>query len=243
MYEDCASEYEDCSKFINLDKLYDSKWENVSVSMKSIKKDMTEKMSAIQTAVSSIKAMRSDKEPDALALYERTLNLNDAIQMITTYEQNKAMMEFMYSTAVRVGELVKLNREDIRFSSKDLIVCGKGDKERVVYLNERTHMYLLEYLESRTDTNPALFVSLRSPYERLTDKGVEDIVRRTGRRVGVKAYPHKFRGTSITNALNRGMPLQEASCMAGHVKSDTTLRYAQLDQDSVRYHHKKYLSA
>lgn len=90
MYEDCVSEYEDCSKFINLDKLYDSKWENVSVSMKSIKKDMTEKMSAIQTAVSSIKAMRSDKEPDALALYERTLNLNDAIQMITTYEQNKA---------------------------------------------------------------------------------------------------------------------------------------------------------
>ena len=104
-------------------------------------------------------------------------------------------------------------------------------------------MYLLEYLESRIDTNPALFVSLRSPHERLTDKGVEDIVRRTGRRVGVKAYPHKFRGTSITNALNRGMPLQEASCMAGHVKSDTTLRYAQLDQDSVRYHHKKYLSA
>ena len=159
------------------------------------------------------------------------------------YVELKAMMEFLYSTAVRVGELVKLNRGDIRFSTKDLIVCGKGDKERVVYLNERTHMYLLEYLESRTDMNPALFVSLRSPHERLTDKGVEDIVRRTGRRVGVKAYPHKFRGTSITNALNRGMPLQEASCMAGHVKSDTTLRYAQLDQDSVRYHHKKYLSA
>ena len=157
--------------------------------------------------------------------------------------RDKAMMEFLYSTAVRVGELVKLNRGDIRFSTKDLIVCGKGDKERLVYINERTHMYLLEYLESRTDTNPALFVSLRSPHERLTDKGVEDIVRRTGRRVGVKAYPHKFRGTSITNALNRGMPLQEASCMAGHVKSDTTLRYAQLDQDSVRYHHKKYLSA
>lgn len=125
--------------------------------------------------------------------------------------RDKAMMEFLYSTAVRVGELVKLNRGDIRFSTKDLIVCGKGDKERVVYLNERTHMYLLEYLESRTDTNPALFVSLRSPHKRLTDKGVEDIVRRTGRRVGVKAYPHKFRGTSITNALNRGMPLQEAS--------------------------------
>lgn len=121
--------------------------------------------------------------------------------------RDKAMMEFLYSTAVRVGELVKLNRGDIRFSTKDLVVCGKGDKERLVYMNERTHMYLLEYLESRTDTNPALFVSLRSPHERLTDKGVEDIVRRTGRRVGVKAYPHKFRGTSITNALNRGMAI------------------------------------
>lgn len=90
MYENCVSEYEDCREFIDLDKLYDPKWENVSVSMKSIKKDMSEKMSAIQTAVSSIKAMRSDKEPDALVLYKRTLNLNDAIQMITTYEQNKA---------------------------------------------------------------------------------------------------------------------------------------------------------
>ncbi len=90
MYEDSVSEYEDCREFIDLDKLYDPKWENASVSMKSIKKDMTEKMSAIQTAVSSIKAMRSDKESDALTLYKRTLNLNDAIRMITTYEQNKA---------------------------------------------------------------------------------------------------------------------------------------------------------
>lgn len=89
MYEDCVSEYEESREFIVLDKLYDPKWENASVSMKSIKKDMAEKMSAIQTAVSSIKAMRSDKELDALALYKRTLNLNDAIQMIMTYEQNK----------------------------------------------------------------------------------------------------------------------------------------------------------
>lgn len=90
MYEDCVSEYEESREFIVLDKLYDPKWENASVSMKSIKKDMAEKMSAIQTAVSSIKAMRSDKELDALALYKRTLNLNDVIQMIMTYEQNKA---------------------------------------------------------------------------------------------------------------------------------------------------------
>lgn len=90
MYEDCVSEYEESREFIVLDKLYDPKWENASVSMKSIKKDMAEKMSAIQTAVSSIKAMKSDKELDALALYKRTLNLNDAIQMIMTYEQNKA---------------------------------------------------------------------------------------------------------------------------------------------------------
>lgn len=96
------------------------------------------------------------------------------------------MMEFLYSTAVRVSELKNLNIEDIRWSSKDLIVYGKGGKERTVYLNERTNMYLQEYLQSRTDNNPALFVGTRKPYNRLTKAGIEDMIRRTGRRAGVE---------------------------------------------------------
>lgn len=158
--------------------------------------------------------------------------------------RDKAMMEFLYSTAVRVSELARLNIEDIRWSSKDLIVYGKGGKERTVYLNERTNMYLQEYLQSRTDDNPALFVGLKRPYKRLTKNGIEDMIRRTGRNASVeKAHPHRFRSTSITNALNRGMPLQEASIFAGHAKTETTMLYCSVDQESVKYHHKKYLSA
>lgn len=155
-----------------------------------------------------------------------------------------AMLEFMYSTAVRVSELVALNRSDIRFGESDLIVYGKGGKERTVYLNEKSNMYLKEYLKSRVDDNPALFVSVKAPHKRLSKAGVEYMIRTLGKRALVEnAYPHRFRRTSLTNALNRGMPLQEAMIMAGHCKPETTMRYCSVDQEGVKYHHKKYLSA
>lgn len=158
--------------------------------------------------------------------------------------RDKAMLECLYSTAVRVSELAKLNRSDIRFTSKDLVVFGKGGKERTVYVNDRTNMYLREYLESRGDNNPALFVGVKEPHKRLTKNGIEDIIRRIGRKAEVeKAHPHRFRRTALTNALNRGMPLQEAMILAGHSKPETTMRYCTVDQESVQYHHKKYLSA
>lgn len=139
---------------------------------------------------------------------------------------------------------MRLDKIDIRFSSKDLIVYGKGGKERRVYINERTNMYLKEYLQGRTDDNPALFVGVYAPHTRMTKAGVEDAIRRIGRKAGVKnAHPHRFRRTSITNALNRGMPLQEAMILAGHAKPETTMRYCTVDQEAVQYHHKKYLSA
>lgn len=155
-----------------------------------------------------------------------------------------AMLEFMYSTAVRVSELASINISDIRFGDSDLIVYGKGAKERTVYLNEKTHMYLKEYLASRTDNNPALFVSAKKPYQRLSKAGIEYVIRTIGKRALVeKAHPHRFRRTSLTNALNRGMPLQEAMLMAGHEKPETTMRYCNVDQEGVKYHHKKFLSA
>lgn len=157
--------------------------------------------------------------------------------------RDKAIMEFFYSTAVRVSELAALNRDDIRFASKDLTVFGKGSKERITYLNERSHMYLKEYLDSRTDNNPALFVSERKPHQRLSKTGIEDIIRRTGRRVDVHAYPHRFRRTAATNALNRGMPVQEVAQLLGHAKLETTMIYCTVEQESVQFHHRKYLSA
>lgn len=158
--------------------------------------------------------------------------------------RDKAMMEFLYSTAVRVSELAALNKDDIRWTTKELIVLGKGSKERTVYLNDRANMYIKEYLESRTDDNEALFVSIRSPHERLTKGGIEDIIRRTGMRAGVeKAHPHRFRRTAATNALNRGMPVQEVAQFLGHTKLETTMIYCSVDQAGVKYHHQKYLSA
>ena len=157
--------------------------------------------------------------------------------------RDKALLEFLYSTAVRVSELSALNISDVRFGTRDMIVFGKGAKERVVYLNERSNMYLLEYLAIRDDNNPALFVSERSPHRRLTKSGVEDIVRKTGRKAGVHAFPHRFRRTAATNALNRGMPVQEVAKLLGHSKLETTMEYCTVEQESVKFHHGKYLSA
>lgn len=158
--------------------------------------------------------------------------------------RDKAMMEFLYSTAVRVSELAALNRDDIRWTTKDLTVFGKGSKERVTYLNERSNLYLREYLESRTDDNPALFVSQRAPHKRLTKSGIEHMIRETGRRSGIaKAHPHRFRRTAATNALNRGMPVQEVALLLGHEKLETTMLYCTIDQEKLKRDHSKYLSA
>lgn len=162
----------------------------------------------------------------------------------TTNVRDIAMMEFLYSTAVRVSELSKLNIGDIRFGSRDLIVYGKGAKERTVYINEKSCMYLKMYLENRTDNNPALFVSLKAPHQRLTKAGIENALRTVGKRADVKkVHPHRFRGTSLTNALNRGMPIQEGMIIAGHANPETTMRYSNVDLEGVKYHHKQYLSA
>lgn len=157
--------------------------------------------------------------------------------------RDKAMVEFLYSTAVRVSELTSLSISDVQFASQDLLVVGKGSKERRVYLNDRSNMYLREYLQSRTDDNPALFVSQKSPYRRLSKTGIEDIIRRIGKLAGVsEAYPHRFRRTAATNALNRGMPVQEVAQMLGHEKLETTMIYCTIDQAMVQHHHKIYLS-
>ena len=122
--------------------------------------------------------------------------------------------------------------------------AGEEEKEKKVPLTPEEEAYLKEYLESRKDNDPALFVGSKKPNSRLTKTGIEDIIRRIGEKAGVEnAHPHRFRRTALTNALNRGMPLQEAMIFAGHAKSETTMRYCTVNQEGVRYHHFKYLSA
>jgi hypothetical protein len=159
-----------------------------------------------------------------------------------TDARSKALVDLLESTGMRVGELVKLNRSDIDFEQRQTIVIGKGAKEREVYFNASTKLHLKEYLNSRTDDSPALFVQQKAPYNRLSISGVEAALRRLGNSASInKVHPHRFRRTMATEAINRGMPIEQVQRLLGHAKIDTTMRYAQVDQQNVKISHRKYL--
>lgn len=156
--------------------------------------------------------------------------------------RSKALVDLLESTGIRVGELVKLNSSDIDFEQRQTIVIGKGAKEREVYFNASAKLHLKEYLDSRTDNSPALFVQQKAPYNRLSISGVESLLRRLGKCANIKkVHPHRFRRTMATEAINRGMPIEQVQKLLGHAKIDTTMRYAQVDQQNVKISHRKYL--
>lgn len=153
-----------------------------------------------------------------------------------------AMIDMLASTGMRVGEMVLLNRNDINFNERECVVLGKGNKERVVYFDARTKIHLQNYLDSRTDENEALFVTLRSPYNRLTINGIEARLRGLGRKMGMeKVHPHKFRRTLATMAIDKGMPIEQLQRLLGHRRIDTTLHYAMVKQSNVKAAHRKYI--
>ena len=153
-----------------------------------------------------------------------------------------AMIDMLASTGMRVGEMVLLNRSDIDFNERECIVFGKGSKERIVYFDARTKIHLQNYLESRTDGNPALFVSLKAPHERLQIGGIEVRLREFGRQLGLpKVHPHKFRRTLATMAIDKGMPIEQLQQLLGHKKIDTTMQYAMVKQSNVKIAHRKYI--
>lgn len=153
-----------------------------------------------------------------------------------------ALIDMLASTGMRVGELVLLNREDINFAERECIVFGKGDKERIVYFDARTKIHLQNYLNSRSDSNSALFVSRRAPYERMKIGGIEVRLRELGKRLGIpKVHPHKFRRTLATMAIDKGMPVEQLQRLLGHQRIDTTMRYAMVKQQNVKIAHKKYI--
>lgn len=154
-----------------------------------------------------------------------------------------AIIDLLYSTGIRVGELVRLNIADIDFESRECIVFGKGDKERRVYFDAKTKIHLKEYINSREDNNSALFVSLNAPYNRLKISGVEIRLRQLGRRLNLKAiHPHKFRRTMATRAIDKGMPIEQVQKILGHSQIDTTMQYAIVNQNNVKISHQKYMS-
>ena len=153
-----------------------------------------------------------------------------------------AMIDMLASKGMRVGEMVLLNRTDIDFNERECIVFGKGSKERVVYFDARTMIHLQNYLNSRSDSNDALFVTLKAPYNRLKIGGVETRLREFGKQLGLsRVHPHKFRRTLATMAIDKGMPIEQLQQLLGHRKIDTTLQYAMVKQSNVKIAHRKYI--
>lgn len=170
---------------------------------------------------------------------------DEVLETLRDYCHNNrdlAIIDLLASTGMRVGELVRLNREDIDFENRECVVFGKGEKERKVYFDARAKIHIIRYLESRTDENNALFVSLLKPHKRLKISGVEIRLRELGRKLKLpRVHPHKFRRTLATKAIDKGMPIEQVQHLLGHTKIDTTLQYAIVNQNNVKISHRRYL--
>ena len=154
-----------------------------------------------------------------------------------------AMIDLLYSTGIRVGELVGLNISDINFEERECVVYGKGDKERRVYFDAKAKLHLQNYIESRVDNNPALFATLDAPYDRIKISGVEIRIRELGRKLDIeKIHPHKFRRTMATRAIDKGMPIEQVQKILGHSQIDTTMKYAIVNQNNVKTSHRRYIA-
>ena len=154
-----------------------------------------------------------------------------------------AMVDLLYSTGIRVGELVNLNVSEIDFEARECVVFGKGGKERKVYFDAKSKLHLQAYLESRNDNNPALFVTLDAPHDRLKISGVEIRMRELGRSINLnRVHPHKFRRTMATRAIDKGMPIEQVQKILGHSQIDTTMQYAMVNQSNVKTSHQRYIS-
>lgn len=193
----------------------------------------------LKSPVRRIHKVKADKPIKETFSDEELEQLRDSCEEI----RDLAMIDLLASTGMRVGELVNLNRDDINFHERECVVFGKGGKERLVYFDARTKIHLQDYLNRRTDDVSALFVSLSKPNIRLQIGGVETRLREIGLGLEMqKVHPHKFRRTLATRAIDKGMPIEQVQQLLGHVKIDTTMQYAMVDQENVKNSHRKFVA-
>jgi site-specific recombinase XerD len=192
----------------------------------------------LKSPVRRIRKIKTEKTIKETFSDEGMELLRDACEEI----RDLAMIDLLASTGMRVGELVQLNRDDINFHERECVVFGKGSTERVVYFDARTKIHLLNYIRGRNDTSPALFVSLSAPHNRLMIGGVETRLKEIGDKADLnKVHPHKFRRTLATRAIDKGMPIEQVQRLLGHVKIDTTMHYAMVNQTNVKNSHRKFI--
>ena len=192
----------------------------------------------IKSPVRRIHKVKTGAQIKEVLTDESLENLRDTC----VHPRDLAMIDLLASTGMRVGELVKLNRDDIDFLNRECIVTGKGNKQRIVYFDARTKIHLQNYLRERKDDNDALFVTLFAPYNRLQISGVEIRLRHIGKDLNMtKVHPHKFRRTLATMAIDKGMPIEQVQHLLGHQSLDTTLQYAMVNQANVKMSHRKFI--
>jgi len=192
----------------------------------------------VKSPVRRIKKVKTMKIVKQIYTDEMLEELRDSCNNL----RDLSMIDILASTGMRVGELVNLNKEDVDFTNRECVVLGKGNKERTVYFDARTKVHLSNYLTSRSDSNPALFVTLSKPHERLQISGVEIRLKKIGESLGLNGvHPHKFRRTLATRAIDKGMPIEQVQTLLGHQKIDTTLEYAMVNQQNVKTSHCKYI--
>ena len=193
----------------------------------------------LKSPIRRIKKIRSTRSVKETYSDESLEKMRDGAKTL----RDLAIIDLLASTGMRVGELVKLDIADVDFEHRECVVLGKGNKERPVYFDARTKIHLQNYIRTRTDNSPALFVSLFNPHRRLCISGVESRLRKLGKELGINGvHPHKFRRTLATRAIDKGMPIEQVQKLLGHAKIDTTLTYAMVDQVNVRASHRKYIA-
>lgn len=234
--EDIRSYLSDHQKINNCSKVT---VDNIRRNISSFFSWLEEENYILKSPMRRIHKIKTNQQVKEIITDEDIEKLRDKCQC----SRDLAMIDLLYSTGIRVGELVNLNISDIDFEARECVVFGKGGKERRVYFDAKAKLHLLKYIDSRVDNNEALFVTLDAPHQRLKISGVEIRMRTLGRSINLnKIHPHKFRRTMATRAIDKGMPIEQVQKILGHSQIDTTMQYAMVNQSNVKTSHQKYIS-
>lgn len=167
----------------------------------------------------------------------------EKLRMACKDPRDRALLEFIFATGCRVSEIVDTNIDHLNFTDNTLHVIGKGDKERIVCFNDKTSLYIQNYIKTRRDNDPALFVSLRFPHSRLGRRGIEVIISKVAIRAGFdkSVFPHLLRHTMATLGLQAGLKLTTIQHLLGHTDPATTQIYAETAIDNVKQEYKQHM--
>lgn len=227
------------AEYQNINDCSNATVDNIRRNLSSFFSWMEEEDHILKSPMQRIHKIKTKKPVKEVITDEMIERLRDGCTCL----RDLAMIDLLYSTGIRVGELVNLNIDDVNFEERECVVFGKGDKERRVYFDAKAKLHLQKYLELSKDNNPALFVTLDAPFDRLKISGVEIRIRELGKNLNLeKIHPHKFRRTMATRAIDKGMPIEQVQKILGHSQIDTTMQYAMVNQNNVKTAHRKFVA-